>query len=97
MSSNNGPPALDRKAIFYMSLLALQFGMQPALTRKFTPDGICRSTVILMQEALKFVIGFIMLNLSGELSVALQGTSFKMYGSVCMVCTALNEQYSTGM
>ena len=75
-SDSNKPPVLGQKAIFYMCLLALQFGMQPALTRRFTPEGICRSTVILMQEALKFFIGFTMLNLSGERQNALQGESY---------------------
>ena len=40
---------LDLEAGFYMLLLALQFGTQPALTKKFTPKGINRSTVVMAQ------------------------------------------------
>ena len=39
-----------------MALLAFQFGLQPGLVRKFTPQTICRSTVVMMQEILKVVI-----------------------------------------
>jgi len=39
-----------------MALLALQFGLQPGLVRKFTPQTICRSTVVMMQEIMKVVI-----------------------------------------
>jgi hypothetical protein len=79
MSSKTTAPALDqKKAIFYMFLLALQFGMQPTLTRRFTPEGITRSTVILMQEVLKFVLACTMLNLSGSTKSALTGK--KIFG-----------------
>ena len=57
-----------------MFLLALQFGFQPTLTRKFTPQGICRSTVILMQEITKFVLAYTMLTISGSKQSALTGT-----------------------
>lgn len=40
---------LDLEAGLYMLLLALQFGTQPALTKKFTPKGINRSTVVMAQ------------------------------------------------
>jgi hypothetical protein len=71
--SSEGSAALEGKAIFYMCLLALQFGMQPTLTRRYTPGGICRSTVILMQEILKFVLAYTMLNISGSKKSALAG------------------------
>lgn len=67
------PPPLDQKAIFYMCLLALQFGIQPILTRRFTPQGITRSTVILTQEVLKFGIAALMLRASGSTKNALKG------------------------
>jgi len=47
-----------------MALLALQFGLQPSLTRQFTPPQINRSTVILVQEILKFCFAATMLHLS---------------------------------
>lgn len=62
-ASNQGPP-IDGKALFYMFLLALQFGIQPSLTRHFTSPGINRSTVILVQEVMKFGLAATMLRLS---------------------------------
>mmetsp|Transcript_8807 Transcript_8807/g.13065 ORF Transcript_8807/g.13065 Transcript_8807/m.13065 type:complete len:497 (-) Transcript_8807:120-1610(-) len=47
---------LSTAAIVYMSLLALQFGIQPILVRKFTPQTIVRSSVVLVQEVMKFGI-----------------------------------------
>lgn len=47
---------LSPAAIIYMSLLALQFGIQPILVRKFTPQTIVRSSVVLVQEVMKFGI-----------------------------------------
>ena len=57
-------PSLDGTALFYMALLALQFGIQPSLTRRFTPSGINRSTVILVQEVMKFCLAATMLRIS---------------------------------
>jgi hypothetical protein len=65
--------ALHRKAVFYMFLLALQFGVQPILTRRYTPQGITRSTVVLMQELVKFVIAGITLLVSGGMRTAMKG------------------------
>jgi len=50
--------SLSPEAIMYMSLLALQFGLQPILVRRFTPQNICRSSVVMVQEMVKFLIGF---------------------------------------
>ena len=47
---------LTYTAITCMSLLALQFGIQPILVRKFTPPTIVRSSVVLVQELVKFGI-----------------------------------------
>jgi hypothetical protein len=82
--SSKAAPALDRKALFYMCLLAIQFGMQPTLTRRFTPEGICRSTVILSQEVLKFVLAYSMLNLSGSTKSALDGKRFLLALSLAL-------------
>lgn len=70
---SKGTPTLDRNALLYMFLLALQFGMQPMLTRKFTPKEICRSTVIMMQELLKLILAFSMLTISGSRESAFAG------------------------
>lgn len=47
---------LTPTAITCMSLLALQFGIQPILVRKYTPQTIVRSSVVLVQEVVKFGI-----------------------------------------
>jgi len=47
---------LTPTAIMCMSLLALQFGVQPILVRKYTPQTIVRSSVVLVQEVVKFGI-----------------------------------------
>ena len=67
----------NRKAIFYLILLAIQFGIQPILTRRYTPTTIINSTVILVQELVKFTMAWMMLSLSGATAVATKGTSFK--------------------
>jgi len=60
--SPNSPTAttatagLSPKAIFFMALLALQFGLQPILVRRFTPASINKSTVVFTQEIIKLVI-----------------------------------------
>jgi UDP-sugar transporter A1/2/3 len=73
MAESKSPP-LSKEAIFYMILLAFQFGLQPILTRRFTPPTICKSTVIISQEFLKFGLAFLMLQLSGGRAAALRGT-----------------------
>uniref|UniRef100_A0A7S1YRA0 Sugar phosphate transporter domain-containing protein n=1 Tax=Ditylum brightwellii TaxID=49249 RepID=A0A7S1YRA0_9STRA len=57
-NSPSSQKSLSPEAILYMSLLALQFGIQPLLVRRFTPSNICRSTVVMTQEVVKFAIGF---------------------------------------
>jgi len=78
VNDNNKPsaassPSLDGKSMFYLFLLAIQFGIQPILTRTYTPPGITRSTVILTQEIVKFFMALTMLRISGTASDALKG------------------------
>lgn len=57
--STASPPAtsgLSPKAILFMTLLSLQFGLQPLLVRRFTPPSINKSTVVFVQEIIKLVI-----------------------------------------
>ena len=54
--SHQQDSALSPTAITCMSLLALQFGIQPILVRKYTPQAINRSSVVLVQELVKFGI-----------------------------------------
>jgi len=76
-------------ASVYMFLLSLQFAFQPILTRKFTPKNICGSTVILMQELLKFLLAFLMLNLSGSSRSAVSGWNVSTWAEVAFVPAAL--------
>ena len=55
-SAESKKAGLTSEATIYMVLLALQFGLQPGLVRKYTPQTICRSTVVMMQEILKVII-----------------------------------------
>lgn len=99
MSSSD--PIIDRRATFYMLLLALQFGIQPILTRRFTPDDINKSTVVLVQEIVKFWMAFAMLYLSGSVKSAFKGkllllmflgTTFVdvfVYLSICLLTRSL--------
>ena len=61
-SSNSGKLSLP--AIISMALLALQFGIQPLVTKKYTSPLIIKSTVILFQEAVKLIIAIIGISLS---------------------------------
>mmetsp|Transcript_80010 Transcript_80010/g.161905 ORF Transcript_80010/g.161905 Transcript_80010/m.161905 type:complete len:334 (-) Transcript_80010:356-1357(-) len=83
------PPSLDRKAMFYMFLLSLQFAFQPLLTRTYTPTKICRSTVILMQELLKFLLAFFMLVVSGSSRSAVSGWTVSQWVTIAFVPAGL--------
>mmetsp|Transcript_21272 Transcript_21272/g.40394 ORF Transcript_21272/g.40394 Transcript_21272/m.40394 type:complete len:349 (-) Transcript_21272:64-1110(-) len=88
-SSSSPPPSLDGRALFYMALLAIQFGIQPILTRTYAAPGINKSTVILMQEILKFALAFVMLHVSGARETALKGWNISTWISVAAIPAAL--------
>lgn len=73
-------PAMNQRAITLMLLLALQSGMQPILTQKFTAERICLSTVVLIQEVLKFILALIMLLLDGSFRQAISGAKILLMG-----------------
>jgi hypothetical protein len=56
---------LSYRAILFMALLALQFGIQPIVTKKYTSPKIIKSTVIFMQEVVKLVIAYVGISLGG--------------------------------
>ncbi|KAL3798639.1 hypothetical protein ACHAWO_011376 [Cyclotella atomus] len=62
-SSSSGQQ-LSLPAIISMALLALQFGIQPLVTKKYTSPAIIKSTVILLQEVVKLVIAITGISLS---------------------------------
>lgn len=81
--------SLSSKAFLYMGLLALQFGLQPILTRKFTPNEITRTTVVLAQEAVKLVMAFFMLRASGQTKQAFSNWTLRSSVTVAFIPAAL--------
>ena len=82
-------PSLGLEAIASMTLLALQFGMQPALTRQYTPPTTCRSAVIIMQECVKFLIAIFMLSSSGQLKPSLEGWTVSSWLTIAFLPAGL--------
>mmetsp|Transcript_10919 Transcript_10919/g.12042 ORF Transcript_10919/g.12042 Transcript_10919/m.12042 type:complete len:347 (-) Transcript_10919:97-1137(-) len=80
---------LGGKAILYMILLTIQFGLQPMLTNKFTPKTVCKSSVILVQETTKFLIAMTMLATGGSFSDALKGWSISSWLRVAVLPAGL--------
>lgn len=62
-SASSSGAGLSYKALFFMALLALQFGIQPIVTQQFTSKTIIKSTVIFMQEVVKLIIGVVGISL----------------------------------
>ena len=71
-STEQKPP--DAKTIIIMVLLALQFGLQPILTKSYIPQTVCKSSVVLCQEAVKFALAFFLLQIRGGIKESLEGT-----------------------
>lgn len=88
-AANAAAAALTPQAIFYMILLSLQFGMQPSLTRRFTPPTVCRSTVILVQEVTKFCLACFFLIASRNRREATSGWTVSTWISVAFLPAAL--------
>jgi UDP-sugar transporter A1/2/3 len=80
---------LSPAALGYMSLLALQFGLQPIFTRAFAPKTICRSTIVMMQEVAKLITAAILLHVSGGWNSSLAGWSIKSSSLVAGIPAAL--------
>ena len=64
----------NTNAFVFMVLLALQFGLQPILTKKFTPKTVNRSTIVLTQEMVKFIAAGGILLFTGSWSDVVAGT-----------------------
>jgi len=63
----------NANAFVFMVLLALQFGLQPILTKKFTPKSVNRSTIVLTQEIVKFIAAGCILIFTGAWTDAFVG------------------------
>jgi hypothetical protein len=46
----------SRYALFYCSLLALQFGLQPMIANKFTPKEVSKTSVVITTEIFKILV-----------------------------------------
>lgn len=47
------------KALFYCTLLAFQFGLQPLIASRLTPPGVSKSSVVVATEIAKILIAFV--------------------------------------
>ncbi|KAL7488432.1 hypothetical protein ACHAW6_014017 [Cyclotella cf. meneghiniana] len=65
-SSDNGQQKLSLAAIVSMALLALQFGIQPSVTKRYTSPEIIKSTVIFLQELVKLILAAVGISLSSD-------------------------------
>jgi UDP-sugar transporter A1/2/3 len=66
--SSSSSSSLSPTALFFMGLLALQFGIQPIVTKKFTSPEIIKSTVIFTQEIVKLLIAMMGITLNSSSS-----------------------------
>ena len=64
MAASKASSSLSPKALVFMGLLALQFGIQPNVTKKYTSPEIIKSTVIFTQEIVKLLIAMIGITLN---------------------------------
>jgi len=79
MAASSG---LGIEAIICMALLAVQFGLQPTLTRKYTPKTINRSTVVFTQDIVKFIMAGVALLVTGNWADAIIGWNVKTWLTV---------------
>lgn len=84
-TSNSNSGSLSYKAIFFMTLLAIQFGIQPIVTQQYTSKTIIKSTVVFMQEVVKLAIGIIGISLGNVSWVDVTSGKCKRFivGAVC--------------
>lgn len=66
MTTKPSSSTLSLQAIISMALLALQFGIQPSVTKKYTSPEIIKSTVIFLQEVVKLVIAVVGISISSD-------------------------------
>lgn len=69
LQSSLGQPSLI--SWFYLGALAVQFGVQPLLTKAYAPSGIVRSTVIMAQDLVRFFTCLLVLVLGGAWQTSL--------------------------
>mmetsp|Transcript_29003 Transcript_29003/g.43772 ORF Transcript_29003/g.43772 Transcript_29003/m.43772 type:complete len:332 (+) Transcript_29003:52-1047(+) len=80
---------MKSEAFLYMGLLAVQYGIQPILTKEFTSSDVERKSVVLVQEVVKFAMAGSMLLMSGGGKAAIQSWSVTSWISVALVPAGL--------
>ena len=58
-TSSSNSNQLSYKALFFMALLSIQFGIQPIVTKRYTSPNIIKSTIIFTQEIAKLCLGIV--------------------------------------
>jgi len=76
-------------AMIYMMLLALQFAMQPVFSAKYSPQGVDKTLIVLLTEALKCILAFLMLYVSFPTD--------KAFGDVLRTWTVKDWMKSSGL
>ncbi|KAF4676703.1 hypothetical protein FOL47_005420 [Perkinsus chesapeaki] len=69
--------AISPKGLFYMALLALQYGSQPLITTTFTPRSIPSSAIVTITEIVKFFLAIGLMFAEGSASTALRGWTLR--------------------
>ncbi len=62
---------------FYLCALAIQFGIQPLLTKAYAPSGIIRSTFVMAQDLVRFFTCWLTLVVGGTWHLAVQNWSWQ--------------------
>mmetsp|Transcript_23392 Transcript_23392/g.53387 ORF Transcript_23392/g.53387 Transcript_23392/m.53387 type:complete len:90 (+) Transcript_23392:244-513(+) len=70
---SSGGGGLTPKALFYMSLLAVQFGLQPILTQRYIPAGSDTKLIVIVMEFSKIILGSTMLTIGSARGQAGEG------------------------
>mmetsp|Transcript_23390 Transcript_23390/g.53383 ORF Transcript_23390/g.53383 Transcript_23390/m.53383 type:complete len:130 (+) Transcript_23390:244-633(+) len=94
---SSGGGGLTPKALFYMSLLAVQFGLQPILTQRYIPAGSDTKLIVIVMEFSKIILGSTMLTIGsargqageGGWAKAFDGWSIKSWFTVAGVPAVL--------
>ena len=88
-------PSLSYKALVFMAMLSLQFGIQPIVTQKFMSKKIIMSTVIFMQEVVKLIIGVVGISLGKTRWADVASGEFVRIDLRFYICMCLCLQFLT--
>eukprot|EP00045_Choanoeca_perplexa_P013115 m.146572 g.146572 ORF g.146572 m.146572 type:complete len:332 (-) comp16244_c0_seq7:968-1963(-) len=100
-SASNSDDHISRDGLFYMALLALQFGFQPILNKEFLSREANKTVVVLVSEITKFfVAAFIVYFINGNARTEFKGwtlrDSLKTAGLPAVIYSVQNILMLTG-